>query len=219
MYLTRETLIQLERRYGRPLDATAAAQFNAREFGLLEYCGRKQRAHDVTLLIRGDDGRFALIRKPSYPPEVFRPPSGGVEPGEDFEAGAAREALEETGLTVELERYLLRVDAAFTCEDSTAPWTTHVFSARSVGGVLAPRDLHEIAEARWATVGEILERYRPEMLRMGSAGMRYRVELQDTALARLGLMEPPAIEELRILRPRLPARRPGSAANKAGNGR
>ena len=199
MYLTRETVTQLERRYGRPLEATATAQFNAREFGLLEYCGRKQRAHDVTLLIRGEDARFALIRKPSYPAEVFRPPSGGVEPGEEFEAGAAREALEETGLAVELERYVLRVDAAFTCEGNTAPWTTHVFLAHSVGGVLAPRDRHEIAEARWATVEEIVERYRPEMLRMGSAGMRYRVELQDTALALLGLMERPEVG--RILRP------------------
>ena len=196
MYITRETLQELERRYGRPLEAAAAARFNAREFGLLAYCGRKQRAHDVTLFIPDEAGRFALIRKPSYPPDVFRPPSGGIEPGEEFEAGARREAREETGLIIELERYLLRVEAEFTCDESAAPWTTHVFSARALGGQLAPEDRREIEEACWATVEELMERYRPAMLRMGSAGMRYRVELQDAALARLGLIAPPPGPEI-----------------------
>lgn len=196
MYLDRAIMAAVEARFGIPLVAEARAEFAPRQFALLEYCARKDRAHDVTLFIRHPEDRelaaatrFAVIRKPSYPPGLFRPPSGGVEPGESFETGAAREGLEETGLTVELERYLLRVDSVFTCDGREAPWTTHVFLARALDAEIAPRDLKEIAEARWATVAEIDGKFRPRMLAMGSAGMRYRVDLQEAALQILGWRE------------------------------
>jgi ADP-ribose pyrophosphatase YjhB (NUDIX family) len=191
MYLTRNVIADLERRLGVPEGATAAAPFAPHEFALMERCGRRGRAHDVTLIIRDPkEGRIALIRKPSYPPGVFRPPSGGVEPGEAFEEGARREAREETGLEVRWERYLLRVDARFTCEGRETPWITHVLSGVRTAGALEPVDRREIAEARWATVGEIVGTYRPAMLAMGTEGMRYRVFLQDEALRLLGLWKP-----------------------------
>lgn len=194
MYLTPDIIRAQEELYGVPVVAVAETVFSAREFALLEYCLGKNRAHDITLLIRDEPDRFAVIRKPSYPPEVFRPPSGGVEPGETLAAGAEREALEETGLEVRLERYLLRVEARFFCGDRIAPWVTHVFLAHPTGGTLAPRDLREIAEARWATVEELCGSYRQAMLAVGSEGMRYRVDLQDLSLESLGmapLAEPP----------------------------
>lgn len=201
MYLNEAVIRELEQQYGVPECGTARAAFEARAFALLEYCRRKDRAHDVTLMIRGADERFAVIRKPSYPPGVFRPPSGGVEPGEAFELGAAREAWEETGLEIRLDRYLLRVEARFTCNGSEAPWTTHVFLATALGGKIEPQDRVEIEEARWASVAEIVGEFRPAMLRIGSAGMRYRVDLQDDALRLLGLMAPPAPEPGRIIIP------------------
>jgi len=202
MYLIPSLLTELEHHYGRPMLATAQAEFLSREFALLEYCRRKERAHDLTLLIEGRaerEGQFALIRKPSYPPGVFRPPSGGVEPGEAIEEGAAREAREETGLEVQLERYLLRVEARFTCAGAMAPWTSHVFLARATGGTLLPQDRKEIEEACWATLEEIGSRYRPAMLRMGTAGMRYRVDLQDWAFWAAGLSPEPLPEPGRVL--------------------
>ena len=201
MYLKRDVIETLECRYGAPEAAVARAEFSPREFGLVEHCMGKNRAHDVTLFIRNEQREFAVIRKPSYPPGVFRPPSGGVEPGEPFEAGAAREAVEETGLEIRLERYLLRVEAVFTCGGRTAQWATHVFLASATGGRLFPQDRVEIAEARWATVPEMIERYRPAMLTMGGAGMRYRVDLQDAGLRLLGLADPPAPEGGRTIRP------------------
>lgn len=201
MYLTPAVLEEMEARYGRPEVAVARALFNPAEFELVARCHRKRRAHDVTLLIREADGRFALIRKPSYPPEVFRPPSGGVEPAESVEGGALREAWEETGLEIRLERYLLRAEARFRCGEQELPWSTHVFSAVATGGTLEPVDRKEVAEARWATVEEMVERYRARMLEWGTAGMRYRVDLQDAALRLLGLADPPPPEGGRLLQP------------------
>ena len=188
----RDTLAGLEREYGTPWRARARALFDPREFGLLEYCARKRRSHDVTLFIRGEDGRFAVIRKPSYAPGVYRPPSGGVEPGEPFEAGAAREGREETGLEITLERFLVRVEARFilsTDRSRAADWTTLIFLARAKAGHperLCPQDRVEICDARWAEADELRGPLRAAMLEMGTAGMRYRVDLQDLALAALG---------------------------------
>src|SRR5437763_3551878 len=134
----------LEARWGRPREVAIVQPVGPEVFAPFEASIAKRRRHDVTLFIRCARGLFAVIRKPSYPPGVFRPPSGGVEPGEDFEAGARREPREETGLDVALERYVLRVRATFAfagrpvargeaaarpAEVRTEPWTAHIFLA------------------------------------------------------------------------------------------
>ena len=63
-----------------------------------------------------------------------------------------------------------------------------------MGGTLAPIDTHEIVEARWATVAEILGPMREAMMASGSTGLRYRAQLQDVVVARLialGALPPP----------------------------
>ena len=152
MHLTPAVLRLLEQRYGAPEVATGRMEFDLREFDLVAGCHGRGRQHAVTLMIRDAEGRFAVIRKPGYPPEVFRPPSGGVELGEPVEAGAAREAREETGLEIRLERYLLRTEVEFSRGERVLPWSTHLFLATAIGGTLDPLDRREIAEARMATV-------------------------------------------------------------------
>jgi ADP-ribose pyrophosphatase YjhB (NUDIX family) len=186
MYVDAAMVARLEARYGAPRELQMELTMAEREFALCRRASQKGRAHDVTLFIlRGPE--IAVIRKWSYPPDLFRPPSGGVEPGEAFEAGAAREAYEETGLTVALERYLVRMQARFRWENEALDWTTHVFSARLLAGEVQAVDTHEIAEARWATVTELDTDMRARMLARASAGFQYRVALQDAALERLGL--------------------------------
>jgi len=192
LHVDTEVVRALEARYGAPRVIAMALPMAEREYALCKRAALRGRAHDVTLFVlRGEEEparrEVAVIRKWSYPPGVFRPPSGGVEPGEAFEAGAVREALEETGLEVALERYLVRIRARFEWEGDALDWTTHVFSARCQGGEIGPRDTREIAEARWVTVAELDGALREKMLARGSAGFRYRVTLQDAALAQLGL--------------------------------
>lgn len=204
MYLKRAMVAEMERRLGEPRLLIAGAEFAPHEFGLVQRCLAQGRAHDLTVVVRDGAGRFALIRKHSYPPDVFRPPSGGAERGESPLAGAAREVAEETGLRVEMDRYLLRIRCRFTCGELLAPWTTHVLSARVVGGELSPGDVEEIASARWGTLEEVCGPLREAMLRMagaGSGGMRFRVELQDAALHAMGLAPP---REAFLLRPDAP---------------
>lgn len=184
MYVPSEMILELEKKYGQPEELWLAYEMNEREFEIVRGSQKHGRAHDVTLFII-KDGRIVVIKKPMYPPGAYRAPSGGVEPGEQFEEGALREAHEETGLVVSLEKYILRARVRFTYADGTINWTTHVLTASEIGGELQPIDTREIAEARYATVDELNGGIRDALLASGSTGLRYRSELNDVVMRKL----------------------------------
>jgi 8-oxo-dGTP pyrophosphatase MutT (NUDIX family) len=181
MYISSDTIRSLELKYGTPAELKSAWEMTDREFEMVRGSQKHGRAHDATLFII-DGGQICVIRKPMYPPGAFRPPSGGVAPGEDFEAGALREAQEETGLTVRLDAYLLRSLVRFTRGSSTIDWTSHVFSAVPTGGRLEPQDTVEIVEARFISRDELLGSVRQALLDSGSTGLRYRAMLADSVM-------------------------------------
>ena len=187
MYITQEVLNKIERKYGVPDILHTRYTMNRAEFDLLEWSMRNGRRHDVTLFISNEEkDKIVVIRKPSYPKGVYRPPSGGIEPGEDFEIGARREAYEETGLEIKLQKYALRshVDLAF--EDEIVAWASHVPAARVIGGRLEPVDKKEIAGVRWATINELRTDLLVRLQQSDSSGLQYRAELQDATLKQYG---------------------------------
>jgi ADP-ribose pyrophosphatase YjhB (NUDIX family) len=139
----------------------------------------------VTLFILDPSRRLALIRKPHFALDVWRPPGGGIKPGEDATEAAKREALEETGLHVQLRRYLVEADAVFRNGGRELPWTTHVLLAETEDTELAPNDPVEIADARWGTLEELAGPLREILLATGRAFWRYRAALHDAALGQL----------------------------------
>jgi 8-oxo-dGTP pyrophosphatase MutT (NUDIX family) len=183
MHLTDEILAPIRERYGTPNVLEWTGEISEREHGLATY--DPTRMHDVTLFILNDD-RLALIRKPMFPPGIWRPPGGGVKPGEEFVEAVRREALEETGLGVELERYLVEARALFMYGPSDLDWRTHVFLASTADEEIAPVDTEEIAEARWGSLEELAGPLRERMLATGRAFWRYRVSLHDAALEAIG---------------------------------
>ena len=180
--MTEAVLAPLRDRYGEPALLEWESEIDEREHSLATY--NPNRMHDVTLFILNGE-RLALIRKPHFEPGIWRPPGGGIKPGADFEVGVRREALEETGLDVELERYLVAAEARFLYEPHEVPWRTHVFLATTRGEELAPQDTGEIAGARWGTLEELAGPLRERLLSTGRAFWRYRVALHDLALDQL----------------------------------
>ena len=190
MVLDEAGLRQAESRFGSPRELHLEAVLDDREMELVAGSLRKLRTHDITLfIVEGEE--LVVIRKPFFPPGAYRAPSGGAHKGETFEQGAVREAHEETGLTVALDRYLLRVHATFrpgqpwagegslpaAVADPTDPsaihWTTHVVRAHPTDGLtLDPIDTHEIAEARWASFAELQGSIRDTLLRTGRPSSR-----------------------------------------------
>jgi ADP-ribose pyrophosphatase YjhB (NUDIX family) len=180
MHLTEAVLAPLRKRYGEPAPLRWEGEVSEQEFRLAG--SSPERRHDVTFFVFDPRGRLALIQKPSYPAGVWRPPGGGVRPDEAFEAGVQREAVEELGVHIELERFLVSSEATFRWGESVIDWRTHVFSARTEAEELDPIDTREISAARWGTAEELGGPLREALLATGRALWRYRVALHDAAL-------------------------------------
>ncbi len=97
---------------------------------------------DLIIMPPGDPGRVVLVRR-RFPPEGWALPGGYVEWGETVETAAAREAKEETGLTVRLTRqFHVYSDPA---RDTRGHHVTVVFLAEASG---EPEGGDDAAEAR-----------------------------------------------------------------------
>lgn len=192
MHITHEILAPVEARWGQPRELTIGAALGLLEFAPTWASLQRRRNHDVSLFIIIPPYEIVLIQKWTHPQGVWRAPSGGVKPGEDFIAGTLREGYEETGLKVELDRYLLRLHAIFTCqrEDgkiAEVDWWSHVFLAHIAeeSGPLQPIDTHEIKAARIGTVQQLQGPIRRAMLASASGGLHYRTMLTDLTVAAL----------------------------------
>lgn len=209
MYVTAEIIREVEQRYGTPVEIARQYEMTPEQLDIVRLGQKQGRCHDVTLVIVDDERNIVVIRKPSYPLGAYRTPSGGVEVGESFDDGAIREAKEETGLDIVLEKYLIRANVRFRRlgfhpdpfrpderlrEDEhgrdrvptydgpeVIDWTTHVLQARPTGGTLQPLDTKEIVEARKATIIEITGSIREALLASDKPGLRYRAELDGLA--------------------------------------
>ena len=83
-------------------------------------------------------GRLLLVQRRHSPEKgKWSIPAGFVDAGEDPARAAAREALEETGLQVEVIGLL---DVYAKGQDSEGADILIVYQARAVGGALAPGD-------------------------------------------------------------------------------
>jgi 8-oxo-dGTP pyrophosphatase MutT (NUDIX family) len=182
MHISRHIVQELVLSFGEPEVDRWEVPMTERELDEVERHRERGRAHDVSLVIH-DGEKIAVIRKTGYPEGAFRFPSGGIHPEESFVDGAVREALEETGLSVAIEDYLLQVLATFVCGGRQAKWTTHVMLARTLAGSLAPRDRGEIESARWIGWPELTEAVNPILWRSGLGGLSYRARLHDRAHA------------------------------------
>lgn len=102
-------------------------------------------------VITDADGRVLLVERGRDPQRGrWSVPGGRVEPGESIEDAAAREALEETGLRVEIGRELWTVRLP---TGDGREYEIHDFAATVAGGVLRPAD--DADDARWLTADQL----------------------------------------------------------------
>ena len=184
--ITPGRLREAERSHGLPREAYVRQEVQPWEMDLLDRVCGDRRFHDVTVFIRGGDS-LALVHKPSDPPGAFWAPAGAVGPGETLSEGARREAWEETGLDVEVELYVLRLQADFWCGERTRPWVSHVFVASSAGTSPEPVDVREIERAAWVTLQEFRTDVVPILRGSGWGRYEYRLHLADLVFHELGL--------------------------------
>ena len=107
----------------------------------------------ATLCFLTDDSRILLSRKKKkIGAGKWNGFGGGVEPGENIEEAAVREAKEECGASVRVPHLQGRGVIAFYA-DNTPTWTVHIFITREWHG--NPRETGEMGEMRWFDFGRI----------------------------------------------------------------
>ncbi len=151
----REELRALAARYGEPLRSRARLRGAA-----FDPITRPDRFGEVAMVIRRPSGAVLLSTKDFYPPGAFRLPTGGISHGEAILDALAREAQEETGLDVEVRRFLAWIDYLPPAGED-AVFHTFAFLLDERGGTLgsldpaerisayrevAPADLEKIAD-------------------------------------------------------------------------
>lgn len=186
MFITEEILQPLIERYGSPQTKSFEIPVTKEEFDRIKSSQKKEREHDVTLYIFNDD-KVAVIAKHFYPPGMYRAPSGGINPGEDFVEGAKREAREETGCEIELEQFLLRANVTFYLDNDREQmiiWHSYIFKAKYLSGNFEFTDKREIREARWAKLAEF-EKFAAIMRSTNIGGLHYRAALHEAVLETL----------------------------------
>jgi len=102
------------------------------------------------------DGRYLLIRRAADPDKgMWSVPGGLVEVGEKVKDAAAREALEETGLRVEIVERLGVVDKIMRDDEGRVMYHFIIvqFMARIVEGEV--RAMDDALEARWVRLSEL----------------------------------------------------------------
>jgi 8-oxo-dGTP pyrophosphatase MutT (NUDIX family) len=176
-------LEEIETKYGRPRQLTMTFAMNPSEFEMLKESQSDGRNSDVTLFIFKDD-KIIVTAKHWYPKGLFRAPSGGIKPYEDIELSAKREAYEETGVEIQLERYLLRIGVTFTCGEASENWTSHVFSAKYLSGEPHPIDTGEIKKVALLSLEE-LSALKGKLLQQDSGGLHYRAALTEATIKEL----------------------------------
>ena len=180
MYFTPHMIREVANKYGYPPIIKMIAPVDAREYDFIRSTQSYGRCHDITLYIfKGN--RVIVNSKHHYPPGLYRAPSGGLKPHEDFLEGVEREVYEETGVKMELLKYILQVNVSFSFGTKLIPWKSHVFTARHISGKIAPVDIGEIREAKLADLSEF-DNFKKIIATMESGGLHYRARLHDEVL-------------------------------------
>ena len=116
---------------------------------------KEDRIGEVCMVIRRPNGKLLLSIKTFYPRGAYRLPTGGIHHGESVYDALVREAYEETGLDLEVRRFLAHI--AYPSKTAATPlFHTFAFLLEEQGGVLETIDQSEqIEDWREGTVAEL----------------------------------------------------------------
>lgn len=125
-----DEVAELSAHYGLPIQRNFDVQ--ADEY-IYSYRFNKvlDRRAEVVFAIEDGAGQLWVHAKSHYPTAIYRLPSGGVHWNELVVDGLLREVNEETGLPVEIVRFLGIIEYHFWHDGVMAPFASYVFHLRT----------------------------------------------------------------------------------------
>ncbi len=108
---------------------------------------RTDRYGEVCMVIRRRNGRFITAIKTFYPKDAYRLLTGGINHGERVYDALLRETHEETGLKVNVSRFLAALAYSLNGDEKKPIFYTFAFLLDEVSGTLGTLDEDEHVEA------------------------------------------------------------------------
>lgn len=147
-------LAELADRYGAP--RLVSAHIRDAFFDPIK---RPDRFGEVCMVIRRPSGKLILSTKDFYPRGAYRLPTGGIAHDESIFDALLRETREETGLDVQVRRFLAWIDyegAGIGTGEARPSFHTFAFLLDETGGTLGALDPDErILDFREIDPGEL----------------------------------------------------------------
>lgn len=136
-------IANLARIYGEPARMTFEFPNVSAYFG--EWVKRlTRRRGEIILVVPRATNQTLLHRKPHYPDEVYRLPTGGIHHGETADDAARRETYEEIGFHPASLRLLGVLENVFELRDKKLYYPSFVFRTEWFGGTPQPTDATEL---------------------------------------------------------------------------
>jgi len=151
--LSQETAREVEelaRRYGEPRRVRSSIDDYFRD-----PIHKADRFAEVCMVIRRPNGNLLTSIKTFYPRGAYRLPTGGIHHGERILDALVREAHEETGLQLRVDRFLAHI--AYPSPGGATPlFHTFAFHLTEIGGTLGALDeTEELEDWREVTTDEL----------------------------------------------------------------
>lgn len=108
---------------------------------------KSDRYGEVCMVVRRPNGKLLTMKKTFYPHDGYRLLTGGINHGETILEALLRETQEETGLEVEVERFLVAAGYRTLNTGETPSFYTFAFLLNEIGGELGALDEGEQVEA------------------------------------------------------------------------
>ena len=129
---------------------------------------KDDRIGEVCMVIKRPNGTLLVAIKTFYPRGAYRLPTGGIHHGEQIGDALVREAHEETGLELEVIRFLAHI--TYVAPEDAAPlFHTFAFLLEERGGTLGAldeseqiEDWREIAVAELPKLADVLDDLRQD---------------------------------------------------------
>ena len=107
---------------------------------LMDKMSRKKRRGEVVMVIPNKKGHIWLHTKSFYDKGVYRLMTGGLDQGESPHLALYREAREETGFKIKIDRCLAVITYTLSGLDSSQPFVSYVFLTKPLSGIPRPID-------------------------------------------------------------------------------
>jgi len=140
---TQNELVTLAQRYGQPLTRSV----DLGQTNQFDPINKSDRYGEVCMVVRRKNGRLLTMKKTFYPTGAYRLLTGGINHEEAVFDALLRETNEETGLEVEVKRFLVAA-AYITAATGDQPiFYSFAFLLDEIGGTLGVIDESERVEA------------------------------------------------------------------------